>query len=744
MNDLRTVGHLTRLDVDDVEHERPLPGDVDAAKPEPLTRQLIGVAVRRKWTIIGSVAVMLALGLLVSLLITPRYTATTSLEISRETSRIVNIEGVEPQVGGLDLEFYQTQYGLLRSSALAASVAERLRLVDRRDFFEAFLGSRAEELFSDTGTAAAARQSRAERQRVAVDILLDNISVNPLRGSRLTDLSFSSPNPNLSEQIANGWAQRFIESNLERRFQASSYARNFLASRLEEVRQRLESSERALVQYASSQRIINLPATTTANGPEGERSLTADELATINEALATATSQRIAAQSRWQSSGSTPEALGNDTINSLRRDRAQSQAEYTRMMQQFEPNYPPALALRAQIAEFDRSIAREEGRVRDMLGRTYRESLAREQALRSRVQQLTSNLLDLRRRSIQYTIHQRDVDTNRQLYDGLLQRYREIGITGGIGANNVAIIDSAEVPTRPSYPNILLNLIIALTLGLMLGVALALVREQLEDAVEDPETIRRDLKLPLLGTVPNLQRADPIAEMFDVKSSMVESVLSIQTSLEFATDRGMPRAICLTSSHAGEGKSTTAAALAASLARSGKRVVLVDGDMRSPSVHLAFDLANTSGLSNYLAGDNDLKALIRPTQLPTLHVLSAGPQPPNAAVLLAGDRLDLVINALSAEYDHIIVDGPPVLGLADAPIIGKSVGSLIFIIQAHDTGVRLIKSALARLRSAGVNVIGAILVKYDMRRSGYGYGYGSTYGYGYGKSEQETAAPSTS
>lgn len=711
----------------------------------PILQQYLRIALRRRWILIGAVASALVLALVVTLLMTPRYTAVTKIEISREASRVVNIQSVEPEGSALDLEFYQTQYGLLASRSLAERVVRDLRLADSRDFFELF-GEPTDGLFPTDPSQAAAAGTRAERLRKASEVLLDNVSIVPSRGSRLVDIGFTSPDPELAARISNAWAAGFIRGNLERRFEATAYARTFLEGRLEQIRRRLEASERALVGYAANQRIITIPVAGSADAPGGERSIVANDLAALSGALMVATAARIQAEARWQQArrgqpGAIEEALSNQTITALRRDRAQATAEYQRLMERFAPDYPAARALQLQIADLDGSIAREEGRVRTSLQQSYREQLAREQALAARVRSLESSVLDLRRRSIQYNIYQREVDTNRELYNGLLQRYKEIGVAGGVGTNNVAVVDNADVPERPSRPKLLNNLALALLAGLGLGIGLALAREQIDDAIGDPTEVEQALGLPLLGVIPRDKAANLLESLSDPKSSILEAYLAVHTNLGFATDHGMPRSLAVTSTGPAEGKSTTAFALALILARMQKRVLLIDGDMRSPSVHSMFDIGNESGLSNILSGNQDPNSVLRQTAYPQLSIIPSGPLPPNAAELLMGEGLARVLTDLGRNFDHIIVDSPPVMGLADAPLIASRLEATVFAVEANSKGVRVIRRAVGRLAAAHVRILGVVLTKYKVDKAGLGYGDQYGYGYGYGSDSAGSPAP---
>ena len=702
----------------------------------PIVMQYLRIAYRWKWLILGAIGLTLLIGILLTLLATPLYTASTRVEINRESSRIVNVEGIEPKSSAVDIEFYQTQYGLLKSRSLAERVVRDLRLADNQDFFTAIGGPEAFENASRGGGGLAGARQR--RFAVATSILLGNIDISPLRGSRLVDIRWTSPDPVLSARVTNAWAAAFIRSTLDRRMDASAYARRFLEGRLEQLRGRLEQSERQLVGYASNEALINIPSgAADAQGRIPERSLTADSLAALNAELAQATADRVRAQSRLRGSGSgaSGEALQNVTIGALRQRRAEAAAEYSRLTTQFEAEYPSVRALAAQIEQLDRAIAREEGRVQGALRNAYQDSLTRERTLSGQVEALKQSFLDQRRRSIQYNIFQRDVDTNRELYDGLLQRYKEIGVAGGVGTNNVSIVDSAQVPDRPSRPRPLLNILMSLMIGSVIGIVLALVREQIDETITDPSDLEKRIGLPLLGTIPRAETDDPRTELKDPKSNMTEAYLSVQTSLAFSTDHGIPKTLTVTSTRPAEGKSTTAYAIAYSIARNGARTLLVDGDMRSPSVHRDLGIENRKGLSTYLSGDDDFQTLLQRLEGEPFAVMTAGPQPPNAAELLRSGRLEKLIAALSEHFEYVVVDSPPVMGLADAPIIASRTEGTVYVVEARSVKARLARVALGRLRQSRALLLGTVLTKFEAKRAHYGYGY--EYGYGYG-SKKET------
>ena len=322
--------------------------------------------------------------------------------------------------------------------------------------------------------------------------------------------------------------------------------------------------------------------------------------------------------------------------------------------------------------------------------------------------------------------------TNRALYDGLLQRFKEIGVAGGVGVNNISIVDAADVPQAPSSPRMMLNLALALLAGLGLGTLLALALEQMDEAFADPGELERRIGLPLLGSVPKIVGgASPRDELLDRKSDLVDAYIAVQTNLAFTTEHGVPRSFAVTSTRPAEGKTTTALALATTLARAQRKVILVDGDMRSPSVHQLGGVDHDRGLSNFLAGDDAIDSLTFAMTDLGFTAMSSGPIPPNAAELLTGSRLSLLIERLLERYDHVVIDSPPVMGLADAPLIAARVEGVIYAVESHGIRSSLVRTAIGRLASANARIIGGVLTKFEARKAHYGYGY--EYGYSYGR-----------
>lgn len=697
------------------------------AHSTPALLQNWQVVLRWKWIIISIVTAFLGLAVVTTLLMTPKYTATTRVEISREQKNITKVDAVDPTDARQDLEFYETQYSLLKARSLADRVVRELRLSTRDDFFEA--SSVDPEL--DRGTPV---ERQKYREKIAADILLKNLTISPIRQSSLVDVSYTDANPTLAADIANSWVRQFIQSNIDRRFESTADARKFLEGRLSDLRGKVEQSEREAVTFANERNIIMLDRGAEA----GTRTLASADLEALNDALSKATAERVAAESQMRdqnAQAASPEVISNSAIASMRQRRAEAASELAKMLTQFEPEYPLAKALANQVRALDNSIAREVNRVGESRRFVYNQAVQQERLMQDAVNQLKINLARQQQNSIQYNIFQREADTSRQLYNSLLQRYKEIGVAG-VSANNVSVVDLARVPDRPTSPNIILNLALALLTGIFVAAAVTFIANQIDESIHEPSQVANALRIPLLGSVPAVEDEGAHTLLSDVKSPVSEAYLTIRSNLSFSTDHGIPRSFMVTSTRAAEGKSTSCFALAVMLGRSGKRVVLVDADMRSPSAHLFAEVPGDTGLSNILAGDPQLESHLRDTAFTGLTLLPAGPVPPSAAELLSGDRITALVKQLAERFDYVVIDSPPILGLADAPLLSRAVEGCLFVVQAEGVAIRGIQSALNRLRGVNAHVFGAVLTKVKAGQVGYGYGY--DYGYGYGQADKPT------
>lgn len=681
----------------------------------------------RQWWVIGTAFAVVFLVLVFTLLATPVYRAGSTLQIERDTMKVVEFEGLQPTESPMDRDFYQTQYELLKSRSLARRVIQDQRLTANAHFEKDMV--KVDEALAEkaSGKAVTASAKQQAREAALIEKVLKSLSIEPVRNSRLVRVNFDSPDPALAARIANAYADGFIASNLERRFEASSYAKKYLEERLAQLKGRLEDSETELVKFSEAEQIVSVG--------DDVPSLDAQNLSDLNAALAVAQGTRIKAEAMWSQASTgngmgLPQVVANQLVQKLREQRSMLMAEYQNNLGTYKADYPNMVQLRNQIDEADRQINVEVGNIRDAIRAEYQAALAQETLLRERITGLKGDVLDLQSRSIQYNILRREAETNRQLYDAVMQRYKEIGVAGGVGANNISVIDRAVAPEKANSPRKLLNLAVGLLLGGFLGVLLAFLMHHLDNTVHDAKALEAISGLPVLGAIPRLEQGiTPAQAAADLRSAFAEAHRSVRTALQFATTRGLPRSLLITSASPSEGKSTTALELARNSAQLGKRVVLVDADLRNPSIHRATGLSSALGLSNLLAGARELGDVLQHLPNEKLSVITSGPLPPNPPELLAGDALAKLLAQLQEQFDMVILDGPPVLGLADAPLLASQAEATVVVAAADDTRNDALRAALQRLRSVRARVLGAVLTRFDLKRQGAGYGY-TYYAYG--------------
>ncbi len=711
----------------------------------------------RHWLIIVAALILaIAGGVAKTLLTTPMYTATGTLQIDREAARVTGLDTFEAKesVSNNADEFFQTQFALLKSRSLAEATAKDSNLNLARD----------QQLLKALGVAPEEGPplTTAQAQNAIASYIMEYLSVEPVQRSRVVSISISSPDPVASARLVNAVIENFINETLKRRINASSFGVSFLERELASEKAGLEQSERDLAEYARQQQLINItPSTGTGGGAQGARggspagawqgnqTLAASSLAATETALNEARNARFAAQQKLEVgraavSENSSEVLSNLVIQTLKQERARKQAEYDSNLATFQPGYESMRSLKSQIDELDRRIRAETDSIKSSLTTNlqsqYQIAVGQEQKLAQEVSRLTRQVLDTRERSIKYDILQREVDTRRQLYDSLLQQYKEIGVAGNLRTNNISPVDRALPPGAPSEPRPVRNLMISIVLGLVIGVGLALLMEFLDESIRTPEDVERKLGLSLLGSIPKLDKTTTPAEALqDVRSPFSEAYYSVRTALQFSTNEGVPSSLAITSSRPSEGKSTSASAIAKNFARLGSRVLLIDADLRNPSLHRVMKTDNTEGFSNCLTGGKSLRALTRPTDTTNLFFMPCGPLPPNPAELLAGNRLREMLEEAKEIFDMVIFDCPPVMGLADAPMLTSAAAGTILVIEAGSTGRHLAKGSIRRLTVGNTRLLGVLLTKFDARSSSYGYGYGYAYAYDYNYGQGQQA-----
>jgi capsular exopolysaccharide synthesis family protein len=665
---------------------------------------LIRIAHEWRWLILGAVALGLAGAVISTLLTKPLYRAWVTLEVNPPSVEILDEKSREAASVPSLFDFVATQVGLLSSRTLAERVAQDLNLASNPQF---------------VGTEGDA----ATRLKIATAKVAGGLKVEAPEEGQLIKFNYVAESPQLAAEVANGIAENFISSGLQRRFEASTYARTFLQQQIAKTRRDLERSEKQMVAYAQQQGIINTGSNQPGEPANDAGSLQGASLVALNGALAEATARRVQAEGAYRNARLTGASAQVSETQGLRQAKAALEAEYQEKRTLMKPDHPDMLSLRSRIEELNRQISSEGsqiagGRVGALLA-DYRAAASAENALRSRVAQLKGSVLDLRGRSIQYNILQREVDTNRGLYDALLQRYKEIGVAGGIGTTPVSIVDRAEVPGGPYKPNLLFNLLVGLAIGLLAGIGAAIGLEILNDTVKTREDVRSKLGLACLGAVPKRRgKGSVVEDLGDPTSPLSEAYSAVLAALRFSTATGAPKTLLVTSTRAAEGKSSSALALAQNHARRGARVLLIDADLRRPAFKAE---SKAKGLTKLLTNEEPIGQHVVTTQHENLWLLPCGPIPPNPADLLSTPRIRQIVAEAAGQYDMVIIDGPPVLGLADASLLASACHNAMLVIESGKTRTRAAREAVERIESAGAHIVGVTLTKSAEEASHYGY-----------------------
>lgn len=719
-------------------------GDLDPyadGKPAFDIREVLAIIRSNLIFISVIIAAAVVLAVIVTMLQTPRYTAQTTLQINDQSAQILGKQDdtlQDPVVAASDTErFLQTQVDILKSRALAERVAQRLRLVGNAKFYDA-MGVRQ----------PSGNLSRAELEDLTIRTIEAARDVDLPRNTRLATVSFISTQPELAAQIANAFASEFIQTNLQRRFDSSAYARDFISGQLSEARAKLERSERELNAYAREAGLIRDRDASSGPTSQGSRmgsSVTTTSLLEVNSAYNQAQASRIAIEGRWalMASGnalSSPDVLANPAVSQLLAERARNMADLEKQRANHLEDYPTVQQLKAQVGVIDAQIQNVARSIRASVKQQYDAAVEAEKSLKRQVAELKGASLAEQDQLVQYRLLEREADTNRTVYEGLLQRYKELNAAAGISASNISIIDSAVAPIRPSSPNLLRNLLLALVLGVGSAAIFVYLRTLLDDSVKVPEDVEGKLQMALLGVIPLAQELDIEVAMEDPKSPISEGYNSLRSALLYSTPTGLPKTLQVTSSQPSEGKSTTSLAIAKGIARLGRSVVLLDVDLRRPALHRTIPMLNAEndrGVSSILTSQNSVDEVLRDTDVEHLKIITSGPLPPSPTELLSSNRMRQLIEELSERFDLVLLDSPPVLGLADSPLLAALVDGVIIVIQSDRSRRGSLKASLRRLRNMRNNILGAVLTKFDP--NDMSNRYSEYYGYNYYQYTNSTA-----
>lgn len=690
----------------------------------------IWAAVYRSRFIIGAIMVACLLaGLAITILTTPIYRASATIQIDQEAAKVLGTEQTDLSASIQDAErFLETQIGIIQSRSVAMAVARDLRLLNGDGFLVAM------DVDVDSIEESPLPPAKA-REELVLKTLSENMSVNLPRVSRLATISFDSPQAELAARVANAYAENFIRSNLDRKFESSAYAREFIAKQLQEAQGRLEQSERAAISFARETGIIDASKGVASGGDDAPSSLTTSTLVQLNDAYSAALARQSSADRRWQavrsrSVMSLPEVTSNAAIQQLVVQQAEAEARLQELMQRRTAAHPEVLQLQERLKELKSQQQSLANSIREGI-RTERD-IAVQQAseIGSQVNAFKGSTLTEQAQGVQLSILRREADTNRRQYESLLQRFNQINAEAGVQTNNVTIVDRASVPSEPTWPRLLLNMFLALFLGVAISAATVFGREQVFARINSPDDIGDRLGLPVLGAIPLWsERQDLIEQMSDPKSPVSEAYNSVRSSMSLIAGKELPRSIAFVSTQAREGKSSTCVATAISLSKLGKKCVVVDLDLRRPNVHKLLEIRNAAGASNLLAGTASASDAVQQTEFPNLSVITSGPIPPNPTELLSDDRISALLSELAQSYDTILVDSAPILGLADALAVTHNTEGTVFVIEAGRNSPSSVLRAISRLREDGEKVLGVVLSRFDARKMGYGEDAGYSYVY---------------
>ena len=700
-------------------------------------RDYIDVILRRKWIVISCLAISVVTVAIASLLMNRIYKAEATIEIAPENPKITTFQEVvelEPQPQQT-ASFYETQYKLIESKSLAKEVISALQLDLHPEFavnekklgFISLVTDAFAEIFSANEKISDPKEIKKmqlAREEELMESFLDRVKVTPDRKSRLVRISFESSFPELSAKAANTLVDEYIGWVLERKLDATKAARRFLEKQLGEVKAKLERAEEELSSFAKGADIVSL---------DEKFNLTYKQLAELNDALSKAETERLTKEALYKEIQAGdhayfPQVISDSSIQTLDEEHTKLKSQYDNMSVIYGPNYPEMKQLAAQLGRIQSDIKERINGIAESIKKDYQTALTKENILRQRNDEQKKLVTKLNDKTVQYRILEREVETNKSIYQNLLQRLKETEVASGIRATNIQVVDYASTPLIPYKPNIKLNMLLSILMGLIGGVFLAFIFEHFDSTIKDEEEVKRRFSLPFLGAVPlvdenELQDLEKVVYA-NPKSIVSEAFRVIRTSILYSSPDSPPRSLLITSTQPLEGKTTCASNLALSFTQSGLKVVLIDGDLRKPRLHKLFlNNGYAFGLSTYLVGKMELSGVINRTSLDGLDLIPSGPIPPNPAELLGSKRMKELIKRLLEEYDHVIFDGPPIMGFADSRLLSSVVDGVLLVTSIGITQRQTLRGSIEDILRVRGRIIGTIVNRLESRRSKYGYSY---------------------
>ena len=748
-------GPLVQANVPIVREMQPVATDLGRAPgprvyPELLSQEsalgeYIRVLMKRKWTVLACLVTIFSVVAIASLKMTPVYEASGSIAINKPDSGLVNFNNSPTfSVDYYDPTEMETEVKILQSDLLALQVVKELAL-DRRPEF----GGKTPALPSTLDLAPDPLQADTGRTTSLLSSFRSNLRVALAPNTHIVEVHFRSPDKDLAATVVNTLMSTYTENNFKSRFDSTMQASDWLSKQLVDLQMKVETSQEKLVHYQKQHEIL---------GIDEKQNITTAKLDELNKALTAAESERMDKESvyRLVQAGDTDTIASAATVldsagaaqtassllESLRAKEADLKIQAAELSTQFGPSYPKVAQINNQLKEIDAQLLAETRKVGGKIKGLYMAALQREGMLHDALEKQKQEANKLNESAIEYSLLKRDLETNRQLYEGLLEKLKQAGVSAGLRSNNFRIVDVARVPMGPIEPNIPRNLAFAFMLGLSSGVGLAFLLEGLDNTVRSTEQAQLISGLPPLGIIPlgsrtaregggdkrlviaTSKEAVELITQVRPQSQMAESYRALRTSLLLSNLGAPPKVIMVTSALPQEGKTTTSINCAVVLAQKGIRVLIIDADLRRPSIHKTLGMGPRCGLSNVLTGSATLEqAITRSSILPNLDVLPAGTPPPNPAELLASTNMRDVLEQLRARYDHIVVDTPPALSVTDAVVLSPRADAIVLVIRSGQTTKQALRRARDILMQVNAKVSGVLLNAVDLSSPDYYYYY---------------------
>lgn len=693
------------------------------------------VSKRRKSVVIFFITTFFAV-FLVTFASTPLYEGRTRIVVEKvQQSDLTGRSGVDSR----DPAFFETQYQLLKSRAVAYRVITMLELEEKEEIYRQqalknasglqvfwhWIKNLKNQAFALLKTRESEEQGAARvsnRERIA-DELLKNLRIRPLENSWIVNINYESPSPELAALVPNALVKAYVEESLEMKMDSSRRTLEWMGKKAELERAKLEKAEQKLQNYMGTSDILTVD----------------NRVAVVPEKLSEISSQLVRAEARRKelealhlkvrkvsgnmNAAETISAIASDpTLQALRAQIVEAEKSIMDLSGKFGSKHPVMIKAAGDLDVLKRKRSYEISRIMESIKNEYELAASVEAGLRGQMDKTRSEAMVMNEKFIQYGALKREVDTNRLMFDALLLKMKEQSITEENQAADTWIVEEAKVPLEPSKPWKSVNLLLGSILGLFGGIGLAYFIEYLDNTIKNPEEAEAGLQTPVLGFVPLCKAGELVEDVVlrEPRSAIAESYKALRTALLLSVADSPPKKILITSSVPGEGKTTTSVNLAVALAQAENRVLLIDGDLRKPRIHKIFGLANQKGLSSYLAGTTG-GDILEKGPIENLVVIPAGPIAPNPSELLASTRMKKLLDTLDHEFDVILCDSPPVLAMADSRILTRYFDGTLVVAKTGFTTYEMGRKSLKMLRDVNAKILGLLLNAQDLKDSDYYY-----------------------